>query len=718
MLIFVSKVKYDFGFYFLYEGENMISDVKIEKLLKSCHAMRQILLTLNLDDKDRRDLESRIVQVLKKLVISKTLYGRRIISIVGQQGAGKSTLLRNIYDLDDDVLIVCEGRGEKIPVILSEHKSETIKYLAMKVSSDKNTNTFFHEVEITKDEFMNYSKDSESDVIYVELKVPHKHQLDDTSAFMLLPGLEDTKSIWQDMVEYSISCSDSCIFAFSSSMVAGSDLVTTFDKTKRIIGSDAKPVYAITFSETIMDNEILKKETSDSIAKAFALTDDDSDRIVFVGNKGQANDSWIKALISSCSKYIQSTEITRKRQEEYLINLIRVELMKLHYDIREMSMKLNANFKFEKLEVNGLIREFERETKKTRELLEDNLNRSFVYHIDANKREIDEKFKNKDLKDSFLETLKLKLFHESAKSIISKEETLRSLMFEEIDGLQQSRTLLGFNNALSNTSNVSFEKIKEKFTPNNGNLLTNNVTINPSNIEKRDTSYQFSVIQDVYQILSINEVSNQERFQLESNSMKDIGKLISWFGTYAFINQVETHLNNTKSKSQNFESDNVVLPSLQEISTESKNIIIGLMGVLGVDYLPDQKLNLVTVVAEALKLSEAMVYGIFGATGVAVIFTKLMRENNRRSISELDSFRTAINSYYSDATEICLREYDNFMAGLKNKIVDFVELSSNTERSEIKIFNLNLLLEQIGRDMDDVSNQLSKKPFDFESIIV
>lgn len=93
----------------------MITFETLNKLSKNCVNLIVNAKKLEVFSSDKKlsEASEQIIKSLRKITIANELYGKQVICISGLQGAGKTTLMKNFYELDDDILNISLGRGEK-----------------------------------------------------------------------------------------------------------------------------------------------------------------------------------------------------------------------------------------------------------------------------------------------------------------------------------------------------------------------------------------------------------------------------------------------------------------------------------------------------------------------------------------------------------------------------------------------------------------------------
>lgn len=72
---------------------------------------------------DGEELDEKLLEVMRRLLLAEVLADTWIVAIGGSQGAGKTTLMASLYNLHHDNsswLRSNEGRGEKMPILILE----------------------------------------------------------------------------------------------------------------------------------------------------------------------------------------------------------------------------------------------------------------------------------------------------------------------------------------------------------------------------------------------------------------------------------------------------------------------------------------------------------------------------------------------------------------------------------------------------------------------
>src|SRR5699024_4279967 len=153
---------------------------------------------------------------IRKLLIASTMYQKKLICISGLQGVGKTTLMRNFYGLNGPYLNPTRGRGERIPVLITERKGiSTPSMHAILIDQDSDGNYIQRELTLDVEEFAQAASGDNQKVMYLELYVPYQHTYNEGLSFVLLPGFEKRHDYWNNLIEFSVNSSDAAVFVFN-----------------------------------------------------------------------------------------------------------------------------------------------------------------------------------------------------------------------------------------------------------------------------------------------------------------------------------------------------------------------------------------------------------------------------------------------------------------------------------------------------------------------
>lgn len=164
------------------------------------------------DSPEGKSLISSMRKLHNKLAFTTLTNDRLLLSITGMQGSGKSTLLARLYNLDPDYLPENKGRGEQIPVLISERENITTPICYVRRLVESNETFKMVNQEISKETFYKTCLNPGRNDIWVELLMPYTYLNDDRKSIVLLPGFEkDENQVSQEMLNHILALSTSSI---------------------------------------------------------------------------------------------------------------------------------------------------------------------------------------------------------------------------------------------------------------------------------------------------------------------------------------------------------------------------------------------------------------------------------------------------------------------------------------------------------------------------
>ena len=287
---------------------------------------------------------------VRKIKLASLMYERTLICVSGMQGAGKTTLMKHFYGLDDDYLNISLERGEEIPVFITEKEDMTAdkkpELYAIQIMKDENGEYHQQELEMSPEEFREASKGTNAATLYLELRVPHKHEGNEKTSFVLLPGFEARKSYRETLVDFAISSSDAAIFAFDGRLLSQQDNYRHLKELAEKFG--AHIIYAITRSDSAVDGNAAVRETFMQEMKI-----ENENQVVCTGAyaEPEMNEEWIRQLDNAIKRYGCTSMRSQENNIDYLkdeIDVIRGKLSEIeeiletrlwpHYGSREMGL--------------------------------------------------------------------------------------------------------------------------------------------------------------------------------------------------------------------------------------------------------------------------------------------------------------------------------------------------------------------------------------------
>lgn len=271
---------------------------------------------------DRANIVKRLLAVYRKIAVAQLLYDRYVIAIAGLQGVGKSTLLKQLYDLSNEYVPENMGRGEKLPVLITEHEESDIRtFVRRAVKGDESDEYNLENVRVSPSVFHEISKKPAITDMWLELMVPKRYFSSGNTSFLLLPGMEETtnedEQVWQDFMQHALTMASTCVLVFDRTKLAQAD-------NQNLIASmiedfqSAKPIFALTRSD-MYDNNPLKS----SVMERFSISSDEENRVILTGTGGYPR-KWTGDLIEAIRGYSSFPRAFRHSQMTRLSDLLEI----------------------------------------------------------------------------------------------------------------------------------------------------------------------------------------------------------------------------------------------------------------------------------------------------------------------------------------------------------------------------------------------------------
>lgn len=387
----------------------MISITEIQDITELCMKLLPCTEYLRRDEatKEAYSFAEGIFGSIRKLFIASMMYNKTLICVSGLQGAGKTTLMRNFYGLDSKFLDPTRGRGERVPVLITEKKDiKTPKMYAIRIDKDDNGFYYQREIELSADEYLSASKGEDSKIMYLELFVPYTHTNNEGVSFMLLPGFEKKNDYWNNLIEFSVNSSDAAVFVFNETSFSNADNDKYLSRIESKFGKNL--VYAISGSDGSPDDNAEVKQTC---IKTLNIPISESDRVVCVGSytDESKNPAWIKNFKDALEKYAYRETQQFQRNSEYLYK----EILSIKENLYRILDILNNDSSAEMKDYHddALLKAFDKAVKKKRKAFEENLDIEFEIAKGESGKKLEQLFTERPM----LEAVKRFFFGSSVK---------------------------------------------------------------------------------------------------------------------------------------------------------------------------------------------------------------------------------------------------------------------------------------------------------------
>lgn len=672
----------------------MITLAEIQAITEHCLKLLSCTEYLRRDSatKEAHSFAEGIFQSIRKLFIASMMYDKTLICISGLQGAGKTTLMKNFYDMDEEFLQPTRGRGERIPVLITEKKDISAPLVhAIKIDKDSDGKYSQYDIDMTAEEFALAAKGEDSNIMYLELYVPYKHTFNEGISFILLPGFEKKNDYWKNLIEFSVNSSDAAVFVFNETSFSDAGNEKYLSDIEKNFGKNL--VYAISGSDGSPDNNAEVKQTC---IEVLHIPAGEADRVICTGayTDAEKNKAWTEQFKDALEKYAYKETQHFKSNNTYLykeIEKIKDSLYQILDILNDDSSAEMANHKND-----ALLRAFDKAVRKKRKELERNIDKEFEIAKTESGKKLEEDFSNR----SKLNTLKRKLFGSSVKEQFTqtRETVHNSLKYDGDKYLPDKHLGLAFEHSLNH-----FDHPEEK---TDLSRLIDTKQEGDKIILLTDTENTKAMTADICNLLADNS-RNKVNYSLQCTNPKKLLGAVAEISAYYFslisYDDIaeKTGLSYYKPSQTNFHLDDVVSGA-----KSSKRFIVGMAGMMGIDLIGDGSINMVSQIAAsfgvAVPVAGAVAAAIIGAGAASAI----MKDLNKMQREDFLSAKNAANGIYDNIKFEALAKYDTYMNRVRDRIEDnIIELSGDGKKyiveynAKVEVNNALNLLEKISKDV-------------------
>lgn len=699
----------------------MITRSKLQKLSEDCANL--LFYSECIEGSNTEELmESNraIKHALRKIIIANEIADRMIICVTGLQGTGKTSLMKNYYDIDDSIMNIAFGRGERIPVFITEDDIHEIEMYAVGVEKEEGGYKQRRR-EVSSQDFVEFSKaeDEDSTIMYMELMVPRKYV--DKSAkvsYMLLPGYEKKETYWNTLIEFSVQSADTAIFVMTPDSVADANNSQFLEKIRSTFGNNI--IYVISHSD-------LKKDDNENIKRTLmGLVDADnsqSDRFVCTGayTDKEKNEVWKKKLQTAIEMFSADPQAMDQKNTEYLEEIIATELRPAVVTIKrfvtDVTEELLTGF-----EHSSWLTAFDKAVSNMRKRFQKSLNENFKEAQSRDQKDLLDlmqygKKRNTDMVDTdnsgFLSRIEIFLcaskgkgeyfrrtvFGESLKDVKKAKQLINEAMLDEN---HQYRYANAFSNAITTTTDMLCAKEAVESVPQIGTSSTKGTLLMTKKEEEKRL-----ILQDVITILAPGNKKNE----LVSKKPLDTMRAIVECGTQYFgLCMVNGLYSEQYIAMPELAESNLTKADIAKSIQDSEKFAITVLGVTGLDLIGDGVLNFIPALAECIGVAVPVARAIVAAFVGVGTAKSLISDYNKLQLKDYYSYGKAISSVYEDIEKRYLDVYDGFMAEVRSKVERYLmdclganETMVYKQNALIAIKNIQEDLETIRKEMKDDS---------------
>lgn len=700
----------------------MITRRKLQQLSDDCAKL--LFCSENIEGSNTKELmecNRAIKQSLRKVIIANEISNRMIICVTGLQGTGKTSLMKNYYDIDDNAMNIALGRGERLPVLITEDDVMETHMYAVGIEKKKNEYCTMR-VEVKESEFVEFSKaeDEDSTIMYMELIVPRKY-VNKTAkvSYMLLPGYERKESYWNTLIDFSVRCADTAIFVLTAEKVADANNAKLLEKIGSQFGENV--IYAISHSDEKTDrNENIKR----TLMKLVGIDNNQEQRVVCTGayTDSEMNNKWKKELQKAIECYSADPHAIDQRNTEYVEKIIVSELLPAVITIKrfvtDVTDELLTGFK-----QSSWLDSFDKEAAIMRKKLQKSLSYEFKEAQSMDRKDLLDimqigKKQNgmvdeKDLLnrvEEFIRSSKQKVgylrrnvFGESLKDVERSKELIDKVMK---NSLGKYRYREAFINAIVKHTDMLCSKVESNSVPKIGESSVNTI------LQTKNSEEKGLILRDVSTILSLDTRKKQLVYSKPMDTMKAIVQCGTQYLGLCMVNDIysKQYISVPELAKSSLSKDDIA-----RSIKDSEKFAITILGVTGMDLLGDGVINFIPSLADSLAISVPKANVIVATIIGAGLVKSIIADYNKLQLKDYYSYGKVIALVYDEVEKKYLDIYDDFIAELRGRVEKYLidcvganDVMLNKQNALIAIKNIKEDLGVIRKEIKDDSYDLTK----------
>lgn len=676
----------------------MLTKSKLQTLSEDCSELLFYSEKLEMDGSHVvHEYNRAIKQALRKIVIANEIADRMIICITGLQGTGKTTLMKNFYDLDDDSMNITIGRGERLPVFITEDSAVNRPEMYAVGIEKKDTKYVSMQKNVSQPEFVEMSKgeDDDTTIMYLEIRVPRKYLPEGTKlSYMLLPGYEGKNDYCQTLIDFSVHCSDIAVFTLDPSSISDCSNANLMDKIKNKFGDHM--IYVITHSD---ENEDGNQEYKNTLLELLGTDENNEGRIICTGSytDGDKNREWKERLNGAIERYSADPASAGQRNSEYIKNIIRKELQPATYKIKKYVTDVTAPVLIE-FKHSSWLEAFDKSTANIREKYEQLLTDKLMEAQSSDEEKLRELLSN----ESILQACKRSLFGVSLKEVKKAQQMIEDAM--RID-YRSYRYSSAFSAAIAECTDLLCTGGRNR--DNEDKWLV-------SFEADKDSSAIRTVMQDINTILS----NHSKKEILVAKDPKGIMGAIAECGTRFFgLATINELYSDPYITVPNFAKSTLTQEKIRDSIRSTKNFISIVLGLTGFDLIGDNQIDFIPILAKTLGVSVSAAGGItasFIGVGTAVA---LIKDYNKMQLEDYYSYKKVISSVYDKIKKDYLGTFDVYMKGLRRKVEQYLIDCEGDNEKAIHKHNAKIAICNIQMDLDDIYKGLKNDDYALTKLI-
>lgn len=447
----------------------------------------------------------------------------------------------------------------------------------------------------------------------------------------------------------------------------------------------------------------------------------EEDRVICVGEYENETDNerWIVELKRAIEKYCNSIETARKNCTQYIYEIIEDELRPELSAIKDALGSDTGDMLESHLENSSYLKAFDQVVKDRRKKIEtkldSTLDKSFISSRDRLEKIFSDSSYAKELGVKDERIIRRTVFGENVKDIKRARARVEAALKRE-NGVYDFQ--YAFFDAITETSleavddnecrHILLEDQQSELSVFEESV---DIVLSEESIAKRQ-----NILFDVAALLSKTNNMPQPKHNNPAETMKVIAELGAEHFGLATLNKSSEENSSLIIPETINEKLQVGYKEIAEKVTNVDKVVLGTLGITGVDILADGVLDAIPTIAAGLGISVPIVAATAGLIMAGTSSVAIVQDINRLKRTELSSAQNAIIAIQSQIKTKYLESYDEAMQAIRDRIEENLIAATGVNKQIFKKTSAMIAISKIDNDLDIICREVTRKAYDIGEV--
>ncbi|MBB2896668.1 sugar kinase [Pseudomonas sp. AS2.8] len=265
---------------------------------------------------DSDDIDSKLLAVMRRLLLAQVMGDTWVVAVGGSQGAGKTTLMASLYgllDAEQKWLEGNEGRGEKMPVLILEQDGvkQVQGFVRRLVQNESAAGFTLQDVQVEEADFQKAISDPNAEDLLPVLRVPRRYFNRDNQAWLLLPGYErqDRENrAWQELMRQAMIAAGGCIVVTDETRMANQQQVEIVKDMLAGELAGVHPYVVVTKTEASQGDDAKRQQLRNTAQATFQVAPERAETHIIL--TGTDDPAYVKQWIEQFERALYNLNFT------------------------------------------------------------------------------------------------------------------------------------------------------------------------------------------------------------------------------------------------------------------------------------------------------------------------------------------------------------------------------------------------------------------------